>query len=181
MNPLLTFASRTTRRHRVHGQPLPATRLVVGAFVLTAVLGGCGSDKEANSASTSSTTAEPMDSSDGSDGDQSTEEVVTELSPTEAATILADDPPEVILDVRTPEEYASGHIESAQNIDFQAADFDSKIAALDPSATTFVYCRSGNRSSQAVAAMRSAGFTDILHLSDGVIGWEGAGLPLVQD
>lgn len=70
----------------------------------------------------------------------------------------------VVVDVRTPAEYDSGHLEGAVNIDLEASTFATKIAALDKNATYFVYCRSGNRSSQAVAAMKKIGFT---HVTDG--------------
>ncbi|BDA65390.1 rhodanese-like domain-containing protein [Actinomyces capricornis] len=68
------------------------------------------------------------------------------------------------IDVRAPEEYAEGHLEGAVNIDITAEDFTSRIQELDPSASYQVYCRSGNRSAQAVAAMREAGFTRVTDL-----------------
>lgn len=68
----------------------------------------------------------------------------------------------VVIDVRTPTEYAAGHIAGAQNIDVEAADFGSKIASLDKSAPYLVYCHSGRRSGNAATQMASAGFTDIV-------------------
>lgn len=76
-------------------------------------------------------------------------------------TITADT---IIVDVRTPAEYAAGHLEGATNIDVEAADFSSRIKTLDKAKTYFVYCRSGNRSAQAISQMKSAGFS---HLIDG--------------
>ena len=70
----------------------------------------------------------------------------------------------IIIDVRTPEEFAAGHLEGAMLIDIKDASFDSKIAALDPDAAYIVYCRSGNRSAQAVERMRGAGIDDITDL-----------------
>jgi rhodanese-related sulfurtransferase len=67
-----------------------------------------------------------------------------------------------VIDVRTPAEYAAGHIAGAQNIDVEAADFGSKIAALDKKAPYLVYCRSGNRSGMAATQMAAAGFTNII-------------------
>ena len=67
-----------------------------------------------------------------------------------------------VIDVRTPAEYAVGHITGAQNIDVEAADFGSKIAALDKKAPYLVYCRSGNRSGTAATQMAAAGFTNII-------------------
>jgi len=67
----------------------------------------------------------------------------------------------VVVDVRTPAEFATGHLEGAVNIDIEASDFAAKIATLDKKAPYFVYCRSGNRSSQAVAQMKKTGFTSV--------------------
>jgi len=68
----------------------------------------------------------------------------------------------VIIDVRTPAEYAAGHIAGAQNIDVEAADFASKIASLDKEAPYLLYCRSGRRSAIAAEEMAKAGFTDVV-------------------
>jgi phage shock protein E len=67
-----------------------------------------------------------------------------------------------VIDVRTPAEYAAGHIAGARNIDVEAADFASKIASLDKKAPYLVYCHSGRRSGIAAAQMAAAGFTDIV-------------------
>ena len=67
----------------------------------------------------------------------------------------------VIIDVRTPAEFASGHLEGALNIDVQSADFDARISELDPDGAYFVYCRSGNRSGQAIDRMTGLGFGEM--------------------
>ena len=67
----------------------------------------------------------------------------------------------VVVDVRTPAEFASGHLEGAINIDVQAADFEARLAELDPAGTYYVYCRSGNRSGQAIDRMAARGFTEL--------------------
>ena len=67
----------------------------------------------------------------------------------------------VVIDVRTPAEYASGHLEGATNIDIEANTFSAKIAKLDKNATYFVYCHSGNRAAQAITAMKALGFTKL--------------------
>ena len=87
----------------------------------------------------------------------------------------------ITLDVRTPIEFAEGHIEGARLIDFQSGNFENEIAALDKNATYAVYCRSGNRSGQAVKVMQDAGFTNVFNLNGGVIDWANAGLPLVNN
>jgi len=85
-----------------------------------------------------------------------------ESSISEDAVVVQSDA--IIIDVRTPEEFAAGHLEGAVLIDIKDTSFDSKIAALDPDAAYIVYCRSGNRSAQAVERMRGAGIDDITDL-----------------
>jgi len=87
----------------------------------------------------------------------------------------------VILDVRTPGEFMTGHIQDAQNIDFESGSFESQIESLDKNGTYAVYCRSGNRSGQAVKVMQDAGFKNIYNLDGGVIDWANSGLPLVNN
>ena len=87
----------------------------------------------------------------------------------------------VILDVRTPGEFAEGYIEGAQNIDFQSGNFENEIAALDKNVTYAVYCRSGNRSGQAAKIMQDAGFHDVYNLDGGVIDWTSEGMLLVTN
>lgn len=78
-------------------------------------------------------------------------------------------PNAVLLDVRTPSEFSSGHIDKAVNIDFQDSSFVSEIKKLDTTKTYFVYCRSGNRSGQAISIMKSNGIKNIYELSGGII------------
>ena len=87
----------------------------------------------------------------------------------------------ITLDVRTPIEFAEGHIDGARLIDFQSGNFENEIAALDKNATYAVYCRSGNRSGQAVKVMQEAGFKNLFNMDGGVIDWANAGLPLVNN
>ncbi|MEW6254141.1 MAG: rhodanese-like domain-containing protein [Planctomycetota bacterium] len=86
----------------------------------------------------------------------------------------------VILDVRTPEEFAAGHIAGAINICLTCSPppFEEAIAALDKNDTYLVYCRSANRSATAVSIMARQGFTDIYELQDGLVDWQAAGLPV---
>lgn len=68
----------------------------------------------------------------------------------------------VVIDVRTPGEYAAAHVAGAQNVDVEAADFGSRIASLDPKGAYVVYCRTGRRSALAADQMAAAGFTNIV-------------------
>ena len=87
----------------------------------------------------------------------------------------------ITLDVRTPIEFGEGHIVGARLIDFQSGNFENEISSLDKNATYAVYCRSGNRSGQAVKVMHDAGFHNVYNLNGGVIDWANAGLPLVNN
>jgi phage shock protein E len=68
----------------------------------------------------------------------------------------------MVIDVRTPAEFAAGHVAGAINIDVEASDFGAKISELDPADPYLVYCRSGRRSAIAADTMAEAGFTDIV-------------------
>jgi rhodanese-related sulfurtransferase len=74
-----------------------------------------------------------------------------------------------VLDVRTPEEFAEGHIDGAELIDFYEPTFAERIAQLDRSREYLVYCRSGNRSGQTVELMEELGFGRLWELDGGVL------------
>lgn len=79
----------------------------------------------------------------------------------------------VVIDVRTPEEFAQGHIPGAQNIDVTSNDFTDRIKDLDPSKNYAVYCRSGARSQRAVTIMSAEKIKHVVGLKGGVMSWEG--------
>ncbi|MEP7765434.1 rhodanese-like domain-containing protein [Sanguibacter sp. 25GB23B1] len=79
-----------------------------------------------------------------------------------AAVAVPDDA--VILDVRTAAEYAEGHLEGAELLDFTGGDLSAALPTLDPDTEYLVYCASGNRSGQAVALMAEAGLTEVTDL-----------------
>jgi|UniRef100_UPI00404B70EC phage shock protein E len=83
----------------------------------------------------------------------------------------------VLIDVRTPGEFAEGNIVNALNIDVQSSSFDSQIAQLDPTKTYALYCRSGNRSGIAAEKMADAGFTYIYNATVGFTDLAAAGAP----
>lgn len=85
-----------------------------------------------------------------------------------------------VIDVRTPAEFAEGHLEGAVNIDWQDAGFADTVSALDKDGTYVIYCRSGNRSAQAIDAMTSMGFTDLTNAGGYLDASNLTGLPLVQ-
>lgn len=85
----------------------------------------------------------------------------------------------VVIDVRTPAEFASGHLEGALNIDVQSPDFEAQISALDPSGSYYVYCRSGNRSGAAIDRMEALGFTDLTNGGSVESASSATGIPVV--
>ena len=84
---------------------------------------------------------------------------VRTVSATEAVKALES---RVVIDVRSPAEVAEGAITGATVLDFNAGEFEAKIGNYDRNAAYLVYCRSGNRSGQAVAIMKELGFTDVI-------------------
>ena len=79
------------------------------------------------------------------------------------ATKVLADPQATVLDVRTPEEYAAGHLLRAQNINFRALDLSQQLSKLNPKARYVLYCASGNRSSQTAVLMQKLGITNVVN------------------
>ena len=108
---------------------------------------------------------------------------VTNVTVGKSQTLMkerAGKPDFVILDVRTPEEFAEGHIVGAVNLDVQAKDFEKKLRALDRKKSYLVYCRTGNRSRKATVAMEALGFRSIFHMNEGIVKWKQQNLPLTR-
>lgn len=82
-----------------------------------------------------------------------------------------------LVDVRTAEEFAAGHLLDAVNIPLQ--DLPSRLAEIATDKPVVLYCRSGNRSGQAARLLAGEGYAQVLDLG-GIIAWEAAGLPVVQ-
>jgi len=86
----------------------------------------------------------------------------------------------VIIDVRTPEEYASGRIEKAINLDYYSETFADELDKLDKDKTYLIYCRSANRSGKALDMMAELGFAEVYNMLGGMVRWEAVGLPTVK-
>lgn len=104
------------------------------------------------------------------------------LVPPAAAFQVVDAAPAdlVVLDIRTPEEFAGPRLVNSINVDFYASDFAAQLDELDKTATYVVYCRSGNRTSQAIPIMRDLGFEVVFEVDGGIVNWANAGFPLEQ-
>jgi len=100
------------------------------------------------------------------------------LNPAAFSQKISNTPDAVILDVRTPGEFAGGFIANAVNIDYNGADFNGEVSKLDKNKTYLVYCLSGKRSASAAAYMRSNGFKNVINLEGGILAWQGNNLPL---
>ena len=94
--------------------------------------------------------------------------------------VLKADPKIVIIDIRTPEEFASGHLAKAKNINFSAGNFKAELAKLDKGKTYLMHCRSGGRSTASLPVWKELGFKKVLHLDSGTKGIEEAGIELVK-
>lgn len=119
-----------------------ATSLATVVFLLA----GCADDRADTDASA---VAAPSDAT------------IEVIDADRAVSLLADRDDLTIIDVRTPEEHAAGHLAGTELYDIQAPDFEDRIAALDPDGAYLVYCRTGNRSAVAVQAMADRGFVEV--------------------
>ena len=83
-----------------------------------------------------------------------------------------------LIDVRTPDEFADGHLPNAVNINSLRPDFSQAISQLDKSKPVFVYCMSGGRSKGAVETLRELGYTDVHELRGGYLKWASKMMPV---
>ena len=102
------------------------------------------------------------------------------MAPAEAATLLKTQPGVMVLDVRTPAEYQTGHLSNALNVDFRSPDFAQKLARLDKSKTYLVHCAVGVRSTRTMPKLDSLGIKKVVHLDGGLDAWQKANLPIVK-
>jgi rhodanese-related sulfurtransferase len=108
-------------------------------------------------------------------------QAVVTISPEEARDWVLDPNSQWrILDVRTPDEYTSGHLKGATMINFYEANFKAQLEALDRNHPTILYCRSGNRSAQALNMMRELGFRNVYEIRGGILAWQSSGFPIVN-
>ena len=85
-----------------------------------------------------------------------------------------------LLDVRTPTEFAGGHLDGATNIDWMGTSFAADVGAWSRTDAVFLYCQSGTRSAKAKASMQAMGFGELHSLAGGYVAWTTAGLPTVK-
>ena len=103
---------------------------------------------------------------------------VAQISTSDLAAWLASANPvkPVILDVRTPEEFAAGHVPGAVNIPYDLVD--ERLSEIPKTDEVVLYCRSGRRAALAAETLSAAGYTKLAHLTGDMQGWTAAGLPV---
>jgi rhodanese-related sulfurtransferase len=108
---------------------------------------------------------------------------VKKVSPVQAYAIIALNAGHfyfTIIDVRTPAEYAAGHLPGAINRDLSSPTFKDDIDKLEKNKTYLVYCASGARSTAAAQIMQGLGFPQIYNMDGGITAWIAQGLPVVK-
>ena len=104
---------------------------------------------------------------------------IRQLTPADVRQLRRDHPDVVLLDVRTPEEFAAGHIPGAINMNVNAPDFDEKVTTLDKSKQHVVYCRTGRRSTTAAQKLVAIK-VPTQHLAGGITAWQKENLPTTR-
>jgi rhodanese-related sulfurtransferase len=110
-------------------------------------------------------------------------QIIKKISVAEANTLFQADAGNadfVVLDVRTPTEFAACHLAGAIMIDYNSGNFRIDADKLDKNKTYLVYCRTDNRSGQAVAIMKELGFKEVYDMDGGINEWQAAGYPVVK-
>ena len=97
-----------------------------------------------------------------------------------AAAALVSEKKVTVLDVRTPEEFAKGHIQGAKNVDLLDDTFEAGLSGLDKNKAYLVHCASGGRSTRSLEVFKKLGFTKVYHLEGGLRAWTSANQPVVE-
>ena len=111
-------------------------------------------------------------------------QIIEDITPQEAFALIQDNqdnPDFVIIDVRTPEEFAEEHIEDAINLDYYSETFQDELDTLDRDTTYLIYCRSGGRSGNALDIMAELDFGEAYNMTGGIIQWVEEELPTIQE
>jgi len=135
--------------------------IVSGLILISTLLGGCTSTEQNQTLGTKA-------------------EIVKEVSPQEAENLINNDDNLTVIDVRTPQEYATGHLPQSINLDLRSQTFNEELGKLDKNKAYLVYCQSGNRSQKALDTMKELGFKEVYNLSGGITQWGVNSLPIVK-
>lgn len=107
--------------------------------------------------------------------EQQSEQLINKDVDVAAFDKLVTDGNGLLLDVRTDEEFATGHLKGAKQIDISRSNFKEQVAKLDKDVSVYVYCRSGARSGRAAKMMKGMGFKEVYNLEGGIMAWQRAG------
>lgn len=102
---------------------------------------------------------------------------ITNVSAIETETLLQSHPEIVVIDVRTQEEFAEGHIAGAKNVNFNAPNFNDRMREF-AGKTILLHCAAGGRSSRALESLGAVSFEKVYHLNKGFNDWIAAGKPV---
>ena len=133
--------------------------LAIGSAIAVVLLAGCLDEKPAS-------------------GDR----ISRSIPPVGASALIderGEDPKFVVIDVRRPDEFATGHIPGAINLN--SANITEHFRSLDPDATYLLCCQRGGRSAGVREKMEEAGFREVYDVEGGMGAWQAAGLPVVRD
>ncbi|MFW6138655.1 MAG: rhodanese-like domain-containing protein [Spirochaetota bacterium] len=170
---------KNTRSCRVFCSRVP---VVCGVLLVLMVAntwrGEASSQKKGKAARTEKSDPEPAE-----EIAQQRPQVAESITPAEAAELIKknrDNPYFAVLDIRTREEYLSGHLENASNIDYYSESFKQVLDDLDKEMTYLIYCQSGTRTRAALALMKDLGFREVYMLKGGVFKWKLEGYPVSE-
>ena len=109
--------------------------------------------------------------------------IIADISTQDAFTMIQDNQDNAdffIIDVRTPDEFDSGHLENATNLNYRADNFSDEINNLDKDKTYLIYCAVGGRSSGALTVMGELGFMEVYNMLGGINQWKAEELPTTK-
>ncbi len=132
------------------------------AFLLTIGMISCGNSQDKKASTT----------------DQPNGSIAKNISTTQFQEMVKSKENAIILDVRTPQEVASGAIEGNVALDYYGNDFTAQLNKLDKNAPILIYCAVGGRSGDAMRKMQKMGFKEVYNLSGGIRAWQSEGKPV---
>jgi len=107
-------------------------------------------------------------------------QIIRSVDSRDAKIILDEEEDIILLDVRTPEEYAEGHLAGAKNLDYNAPNFTEQIQQLDPDQKYMLYCAVGGRSGKSLEIMKEMGFKQVYNVTEGFTELIDKGIPVTE-
>jgi rhodanese-related sulfurtransferase len=148
------------------------TPVLLGLLIIVIATAGGGCKSTAGDTQTTTTTS-TVSASPG----------IVDISVQEAEKLIQitkDNPDFYIIDIRTPDEYATGHLKNSMLIDYYADSFKTELDKLDRAKSYLIYCRTGHRSGLARDIMKDMGFQTVYNMTDGITEWQAVGYGVVK-